>query len=72
MPNKVKRRTAVEPGRDSRRVSDERRELALLAEFVLHDSVASLAGAIAVRLGANARDEDLIATADLRPRRIDG
>ena len=32
---------------------DETRELALLAEFMRHDSVASLAGEIAERLGAN-------------------
>ena len=72
MPDTVKRRTSVEPGRESHHPSDERRESALLAEFMFHDSVASLAGAIAVRLGANVSDEDLIANAGLGPRRSDG
>jgi hypothetical protein len=71
MPDRVKRRTSVEPGRECRHASDERRELALLAEFMLHSSVASLAGAIAVRLGGNVQDEDLIANAGLGPRRGD-
>jgi hypothetical protein len=48
---------------------DEGGEMALFDEFMLHDSVASLAGAIADRLGANMRDEDLIASAGLGPRR---
>jgi hypothetical protein len=39
--------------------------LALLAEFTRHDSVASLAGEIAKRLGAGVRGRDLIAAADL-------
>ena len=43
-------------------------EIALLAEFMRHDSVASLAGAIAARLGGKARQADLIARADLDPR----
>lgn len=43
----------------------EKHELELLAEFVRHDSVASLAGAIAYRLGGDASEKDLIASADL-------
>jgi hypothetical protein len=45
--------------------SDERRELAFLAQFMRHDSVASLAKAIAERLGGNARGGDLIVAAGL-------
>jgi hypothetical protein len=45
--------------------TDERSELALLAEFIRADSVASLAGDIAERLGAGARGDDLIAAAGL-------
>ena len=48
---------------------DDRRELALLAEFVRHHSVAALAGEIARRLGANVCDKDLIADAGLDPTR---
>jgi hypothetical protein len=44
-------------------------EIALLAEYMRHDSVASLASAIAARLGGRARQADLIARADLDPRR---
>ena len=47
---------------------EAQQELALLAEFTRHDSVAALASAIAARLGGNARTLDLIARADL-PRR---
>jgi hypothetical protein len=39
--------------------------LALLSEFMRNDSVASLAGDIAERLGADARGDDLIAAAGL-------
>jgi hypothetical protein len=45
--------------------SDERGELALLTQFMRHDSVASLANAIAERLGGSARGGDLIAAAGL-------
>lgn len=44
---------------------DDDAELALLAEFMRHDTVASLAGAIAERLGDNVLDKELIADADL-------
>jgi hypothetical protein len=44
-------------------------ELALLAQFMRHDSVASLANAIAERTGV--RRADLIAAAGLDPRCAD-
>jgi hypothetical protein len=44
-------------------------ELALLAQFLRHNSVASLANAIAKRKGV--RSGDLIAAAGLDPSRID-
>ena len=49
--------------------TEEESELALLAQFMRHDSVASLAKAIAERTGA--RSQDLIAAAGLDPRRAD-
>jgi hypothetical protein len=65
MQTELKRRTA-DPGRRLRScATDETCELALLAEFVRHDSVASLANQIAERLGPNVRGKDLIGTADL-------
>jgi hypothetical protein len=48
--------------------TDEARELALLAQFIRHDSVASLANAIAERLGGSMRGADLIAAAGLGSR----
>ena len=51
--------------------ADETCELALLSQFMRHDSVASLANAIAERLGGSVRGGDLIAAADLGPRRAD-
>jgi hypothetical protein len=45
--------------------ADEERELALLRQFMRHDSVASLANAIAERLGERARGGDLIVAAGL-------
>jgi hypothetical protein len=50
---------------------EERRELALLAEFTRCKSVASLAGAIAARLGQDARSEALIAEAGVPSDRDD-
>ncbi len=50
---------------------DERRELQLLLEFMSSSSVASLAGAIAARLGREARSEDLISEAGLGSGRTD-
>lgn len=49
------------------RETDEKRELALLAQFMRHDSVASLAREIACSSGGNARGGDLIAAAGLAP-----
>jgi hypothetical protein len=57
--------------RAGRGAADETRELALLAEFLRHDTVASLAGEIARRLGGEARDTDLIAGANLDSRSIE-
>jgi hypothetical protein len=51
------------------RAAEEEAELALLAQFMRHDSVASLADAIAKRTGV--RSGDLIAAAGLDPRRVD-
>jgi hypothetical protein len=72
MPIKAKRELTARPGFHSRRAPDECGELALLAEFMLHHSVDSLAAAIAVRLGADVQDRDLLANADLGPRRGNG
>ena len=59
-------RETIAATRHSRRpAANEQAELALLAEFMRHDLVASLAGAIAARLGGNVRETDLIAGADL-------
>jgi hypothetical protein len=44
---------------------DDERELALLTQFMRYDSVASLANAIAERLGESARGGDLIVAAGL-------
>jgi hypothetical protein len=63
-----KRKTLCKTTLDTSHASEER-ELALLAEFVRHDSVAALAGAIAGRLGEKARKADLIAEAGLGSRR---
>ena len=51
------------------RAAEEERELALLAQFMRHDSVASLADAFAELTGVRAGD--LIAEAGLDPRRAD-
>jgi hypothetical protein len=50
--------------------ADEEHELALLTQFMRHDSVASLAEAIAARSDGGMSPEDLIATA-LGPRASD-
>jgi hypothetical protein len=67
----LKRRTADPSRRLRPPTADEGRELALLAEFMRHDSVASLASEIAERLGASMRGKDLIAAADLGENRCD-
>lgn len=51
------------------RAAEEESELALLAQFMRHDSVASLANAIAERTGV--RRADLIAAAGLDPSCVD-
>jgi hypothetical protein len=51
------------------RATKQENELALLAQFMRHDSVASLANAIAERTGV--RSGDLIVAAGLDPRRVD-
>jgi hypothetical protein len=51
------------------RETEQESELALLAQFMRHDSVASLANAIAERTGV--RSADLIAAAGLKPPRAD-
>ena len=51
------------------RAAEEERELALLAQFMRHDSVASLADAIAELTGV--RGAELIAEAGLDLRRTD-
>jgi hypothetical protein len=61
MQTELKPRPA-DPDGGVRAASNEER---LLAEFMRHNSVASLAGDIADRLGADARGEDLIAAAGL-------
>ena len=58
-------------GRFGARRADETRELALLTQFMRHDFVASLASAIAKRLGGPVRGGDLIAAAGLGASRAD-
>jgi hypothetical protein len=65
MQTELKQRTTLPDGRLRSRGTDETRELALLAEFMRHESVSSLANQIAERLGANVRGKDLIAAAEL-------
>ena len=71
MQTELDRKIADAAGRLPTRASDERRELALLAEFMRHESVVSLASDIAERLGADTRGEDLIASAGLGGNRRD-
>jgi hypothetical protein len=51
--------------------ADEERELELLAQFMRHNSVVSLANAIAERFGGRMRGGDLIAAAGLDRGRSD-
>jgi len=70
LPNMRKLQGSRMAGKDHHphvRGAEEESELALLAQFMRHDSVASLAAAIAQRAGV--RGEDLIAVAGLDPRR---
>jgi hypothetical protein len=57
--------TAEPDGRLGAQAADEKGELALLTQFMRHDSVASLANAIAERLGESVQGGDLIAAAGL-------
>ena len=57
---------AAAQGRHGRVRVTEDSEMALLAQFMRHDSVASLASAIGKRAGV--RGEDLITAAGLGPR----
>ena len=70
MQTELKPRPADSARRAPAQAIEERGELALLAEFMRADSVASLAGDIAERLGADLRGDDLIAAAGLggKPR----
>lgn len=63
--------TADLDGRLGARRADETHELALLTQFMRHDSVVSLASAIAERLGGAMRGGDLIAAAGLGASRTD-
>lgn len=54
---------AAAAGRLRAHATDQERELALLTQFMRHDSVASLADAMAERMGLRGRD--LIAAAGL-------
>lgn len=63
MGDRKKPATIVRPQLSVR--NENRMELALLAEFMAHDSVAALARAIARRLGGEARAADLLAAANV-------
>ena len=65
MQTELKPRRADLAGRAGSGATDERRELALLAEYMRADFVASLAADIAERLGADLGGDDLIAAAGL-------
>jgi hypothetical protein len=65
MQTELKSRPAVEGGLAGSQRGAEKSELELLAEFMRNDSVASLAGDIAERLGVDVRGDDLIAAAGL-------
>ena len=68
MRNNLQRQPGVASRCDGPYAANEERETALLAEFMHHNSVASLAGAIAGRLGRTVRAEDLVAHAGLTPK----
>lgn len=72
MQTELKPRSADSAGGAPSKATDERSELALLAEFMRADSVAALAGDIAERLGADLRGDDLIAAAGLGGNRRGG
>jgi hypothetical protein len=68
MQRRVDQPTAIANKHFLARTAEEERELALLAQFMRHDSVASLAKAIAERSGGSMQAGDLIAAAGLSPR----
>jgi hypothetical protein len=72
MQTELKPRSADSAGGAPSEATDERSELALLAEFMRADSVAALAGDIAERLDADLRGGDLIAAAGLGGNRHGG
>jgi hypothetical protein len=63
----MRQRMSAKAVRAAASQADESVEMALLAEFMSHDTVGSLAAEIARRLGAKARAQDLIARAGLGP-----
>ncbi len=63
--------TAYEDDRHSAPAREEEGELALLMQFMRHDSVASLAKAIAERAGGRVGSGDLISAAGLSPNYSD-
>ena len=65
MQRQVDKPTAAASKHFPARAAEEERELALLAQFMRHDSVASLAEAIAARSNGSIRAGDLIAAAGL-------
>jgi hypothetical protein len=69
MQKRLRGRTFVAARRAKGVARHDEHELALPAEFVRHGSAASLAGAIAKRLGGRAEGADLIARSDLDERR---
>ena len=69
MQIELKPRPAETAGRAGREATDEMSEVALLAEFMRAESVTSLAGRIAERLGLGARGDDLIDAAGLSRNR---
>ena len=71
MQTELKPRRPTRPTRPAQAI-EEGSELVLLAEFMRADSVASLAGDIAERLGADLRGDDLIAAAGLGGKRGGG
>ena len=72
MRDTLKRKLRIAAPVDAGGPADDAHEFALLAEFMRHDTVASLAGAIAERLGDNGLDKELIADAGLGSGRSRG
>lgn len=66
MQKRLKRKTFAAARRAEARVANEPDEVALIAAFMRHGTVASLARAIAKRLGGRTTEADRIAGADLK------